>query len=184
MFNVGIYSSAMRMGKSEVAKYLVRQHNYEMLTFAKPMKDMIEVLLIQLGYQDDVICRMLYGDLKEELIPELGVTPRHLLVTLGSKWGREMVDDDMWIKIALQAISSDKRYVCEDVRLYNEAERLRAKGFKIIRVVNPRVPLVDSISEGKLDDYKFDHVILNVGSIKDLHIQIDNMKRDWEILHG
>jgi len=185
MFNVGIYSSAMRMGKSETAKYFVKEYKYNMLTFAEPMKDMIGVVLKGLGYGEDKIYEMLYGNLKELVIPELGVTPRFLLVTLGSKWGRGMINDDMWIKIALGNLDPNLRYVCEDVRLLNEAEHLREKGFKIIRVINPRIPLVESISEGKLDDYSFDHVIMNDGSIEDLHEQIENIVcKDWGIVYG
>jgi len=44
---------------------------------------------------------------------------------------------------------------------------------------------VESISEGKLDDYSFDHVIMNDGSIEDLHEQIENIVcKDWGIVYG
>ena len=184
MFNIGIYSSAMRMGKSETAKYLVEDYKYNMLTFAGPMKDMVTVVFKGLGYDEVAIEDMLYGNLKDIPVKELGVTPRFMLVTLGSKWGRGMVDDDIWIKIAMNSLDPNLRYVCEDVRLRNEAERLREKGFKIIRVINSRIPLVDSISEGKLDDYPFDHIIHNEGSIKDLHKAIESIiKNDWGIVY-
>lgn len=186
VFNIGLYSSNPQSGKSETAKYLVSKYDYGMLTFAQPMKDMISILLRNLRYDENTIRRMLYGDLKEEAIPELStetkkITPRILLVSLGSEWGRAMINDDMWVTIASNSLSPNLKYVCEDVRLFNEAEQLRRKDFKIIRVVNSRVPKVESISEGKLDGYSFDHIINNEGTIQDLHKEIDNMIRDWRI---
>lgn len=179
MFNIGLYSSSMRMGKSETAKYLIAKYFFKMVTFAEPMKDMITIVLKGLGYSDEKIYDMLYGNLKAQIIPELGVTPRDLLVTLGSKWGRGMIHNDMWVMIATKSLDGNLNYVCEDVRLPNEAERLRKEGFKIVRITNSRIPLVNSISEGKLDDYKFDYIIPNEGSIPDLYNEIDKMMKTW-----
>jgi len=180
VLNIGIYSSSMQQGKTTIANYIVNECNYSIVTFARPMKDMITVLLESLGYDDTMVRRMLYGDLKEWTIPELStesheVTCRLLLVTLGSKWGREMINQDMWINMATSKLDKNSKYVCEDVRLFNEAECLRRNGFKIIRVINPRIPLVDSISEGKLDNYPFDYTIMNDGSVDDLYSRIHIM---------
>jgi hypothetical protein len=180
MYNLGFYSSSPQQGKSTISKYLVEKYNYSMLTFASPMKDMITIIFKGLGYSDDKIEAMLYGNLKEVIVKELGVTPRHMLVTLGSEWGRGMIDDSMWIKIAMKSLDNTINHVCEDIRLLNEAERLRSKGFKIIRVINPRATLVESISEGKLDDYNFDKVLINDGTIEDLQKSVDSMIKEWE----
>ena len=69
-------------------------------------------------------------------------------------------------------------------KTFQQAEHLREKGFKLIRVINPRVPLVESISEGKLDDYSFDYILMNDGSIEDLHKQVESIIcGDWGVIY-
>lgn len=180
MFNIGFYSQSARMGKSTCAKYLIEKYGYNMLTFASPMKDMLEIPLRKLGYSEEVIYEMLYGSMKEYVIPELNATPRKLLVTLGSGWGRGMIDDNMWINIACSSLDVNERFVCEDVRLPNEAETLHNKGFKIIKIVNSRVPIVESVSEGKLENYVFDEIVINEGTIPELYSRLDDIISSWK----
>jgi hypothetical protein len=68
--------------------------------------------------------------------------------------------------------------VVSDVRYPNEAETLRAHGFRIIRIVRPDAePLPGGASahdsETALDDYVPDALIYNGGSLAELHSRAD-----------
>ena len=176
MFNIGLYSPSMQMGKTTTSKYLIQKYNYETIVLARTLKRMIEVFLEDLGYDKDTVTRMVYGDLKEVEIVGIGKTPRHLMQTIGTEWGRTYVDNNIWITICTSNLKETSNYVSEDIRFLNEAEAFRNRGFKIVKLVNPRVPIVRGhASEGSLDDYAFDYVIVNDGTIKDLHKKIDSM---------
>jgi hypothetical protein len=56
----------------------------------------LAVLLQANGMSSDMITRYLEGDLKEQLIPELGVTSRYAQITIGTEWGRKLIGEDLW----------------------------------------------------------------------------------------
>jgi hypothetical protein len=78
------------------------------------------------------------GDEKEVAIPGLGcATPRFLMQTLGTEWGRNAVDPDLWVKhmrLRLGDILQITDVVIDDVRFENEATMIRDMGGKIIHV--------------------------------------------------
>lgn len=170
---VGLYSSCAQSGKSVVAGALAERGYYN-VKFAGPLKDMTRGLLYSMGFDTDTVERMVEGDLKEEVLPGFDtVTPRHVMQTLGTDWGREAVDKDMWTKVALAKIDRlrrlDARVVIDDMRFPNEFKALRARGGFMIRVVRPSAPHVGSSRyEGLLDDQEFDAIITNDGSLEDL----------------
>lgn len=171
---VGIYSSHAQSGKSEVSKTLA-QVGYWSVKFADPIKDMLRGLLASMGFRKELIERMIEGDLKEEVIPGFTtVTPRHMMQTMGTDWGREAIDQDLWVKVAEAKIdrllSLEGRIVVDDVRRPNEFEALKRRGALMIHVVRPDAPAVGSTRyEGLLDGFEFDAVIHNVGSLPELH---------------
>ena len=125
-------------GKSEVAKYLNTQYNFERSAFAWPLKDM----LIALGLSEVHI----HGSLKETPNKILsGRTPRFAMQTLGTEWGRDVMHPEFWTNIwkrrAIRALSESKdaRLVVEDVRFPNEAaivEYLGGEVWYINRIPN------------------------------------------------
>lgn len=174
MNNIGLYSPSMQMGKTTVAKYLISKYGYETVILARTLKRMLEVFLQDLGYTSHYAQEMIYGTRKEIVIPELGVTPRHLMQTLGTEWARTYVHPDVWIKICTANLIKNQPYVSEDIRFLNEGEAFREAGFKIVKIINPRVPIIrNHASEGELDNYSFDYVIINDGTIEDLYKKID-----------
>lgn len=111
-------------GKSEVAKYLIEKHNFVRFPFAAPLKQM----LITLGLtQEDVD-----GADKEKPSKLLGgKTPRWAMQTLGTEWGRKLIDHDLWARAwdhnRQQPVPFDIRkrdIVVDDLRFYNEAKIL------------------------------------------------------------
>ena len=77
---------------------------------------------------------------KEKPVPGLGKSPRQMMQTLGTEWGREMVDRQIWIRLLERRISALRDAGVEtvavaDVRFENEAAAIRAMpGGEIWRV--------------------------------------------------
>jgi hypothetical protein len=103
---------------------------------------------------------------------------RSLLQRTGTEAGRRVLGDDVWVE-ALYADHHDAAgLVVTDVRFPNEAEAVAKRGGVMIRVERPGVgPTKDKygrahISETALDDWPFDHVLVNDGSVADLHAKL------------
>jgi hypothetical protein len=134
-------------GKSVVANVLTSEFGFTRVKFAGPLKNMLRTMLADAGFCEDDRERMLEGDLKEALIPELGVTARHLMVTLGTEWGRDCVQKDIWLRLwAAQADRFD-RVVVDDVRFPNEVDLIRRRGGEIWRIERPGLKAGGHVSE-------------------------------------
>lgn len=116
-----------RSGKDTAADYLLKHlpHGWTKASFADPIKQMARGL----GLTHD----QLFGDLKDVDAPALGCTPRKILQTLGTEWGRELIHPDIWVRamvLKLQCLS-DGGFVMPDVRFENEAKFVREHGVLI-----------------------------------------------------
>lgn len=118
-------SGLARCGKDTLAKMLYDAFRVERISFAEPIR---EALRAMMGLTDEHF----HGELKEVPIPWLGKSPRQLMQTLGTEWGREIVNDSLWLLIAEQKIKAFhddmKHVVVTDVRFENEADFIRANG--------------------------------------------------------
>lgn len=124
-------------GKSEVARVLIEEFGFERVKFADPLKNMLRRMLADAGHCDDDVERMIEGDLKEVVIPEIGVTPRHLMITLGTEWGRDQVRPDLWTRLWGMRADVFDRVVADDVRFPNEVEAIRARGGALWKIDRP-----------------------------------------------
>ena len=112
-------TGAKGVGKSTYAEFLAGE-NGTVLSFATPIKRMLQALVGK---------EYVFGSKKNEET-HLGVTGRHLLQTLGTEWGREMIDQDIWVK-AMRHILTDAMFeeyrpvVIDDLRFENEAKMIR-----------------------------------------------------------
>ena len=157
-------------GKDTVAEILSRQNDFVTISFAGPIYKAISDItgLTPRELKD--------RDIKEQPIPWLGKSPRVLLQTLGTEWGREMVSDDIWIKIALRRAAqyegSRWGVVITDVRFDNEAEAIRAAGGQVWRVERPGAglegPAAGHSSEAGISEHLVDRVVWNAGDLDDL----------------
>ena len=115
--------------------------------------------------------------MKEQPIDWIGQSPRRLLQTLGTEWGRAVVGDDIWVTICLRRAHQNlqagfRTVVIPDVRFENEARAIRAAGGIIIRVTRPS-GCVDGeamrhSSEGGIDESLVDVTVHNTGSMAQL----------------
>jgi hypothetical protein len=163
----GLYSPQMQSGKSTIAEYL-ESRGFLRVKFASTLKNMIRVMLTDLGYQDSY--DFIEGCRKEEMLPELGVSTRYLMQTLGTEWGRDIVRESLWTDIVINKINNTaQNVVVDDLRFPNEFKALRDIGAVLIKVVRPvDIPSANHPSEGSLNDLDFDITLYNTGTVEDL----------------
>lgn len=128
-------------GKTTIANYMHEEHGFYHLAFATPIK---EALTAMLGISVDRLDDHRYKDLP--LVPAIGKSPRELMQTLGTEWGRNMINPDLW-GVLLQSkinfnsqIAPNQPIVISDVRFENEADRIRNQGGKIWHITRPNNP--------------------------------------------
>jgi hypothetical protein len=163
---IGLYSHAPGSGKSTVADML---WDYKRLSFADPLRKFSAQILSSLGYNGLACLR----DKKEEKIAELGVSPRQMMQTLGTEWGRSCIHPDLWIMVAAGTVEEQlkrgRNVVIDDVRFPNEAEMIRRLGGELWLVDRPGVVYEGNhASEGALHSIVPDTVINNSGSFHQL----------------
>ena len=161
---IGLYSHAPGSGKSTVAKML----DSVTFSFADPLRDFVARTLTSLGHDGFDLVR----NHKEEKILGIGVTPRQMMQTLGTEWGRACVHPDLWVMIAEFESKNWLRSVnvtFDDVRFPNEADMIRRLGGELWLVDRPGVVYEGShASEGALIDVLPDSVINNSGDLEQL----------------
>lgn len=164
---IGIAGPA-RAGKDTIGTYLKDYHGFKGVFFAEPLKEGVRVMF---GLTD----AQLYGDEKEKPVDWLGHTPRHVLQTLGTDWGREMIHNDVWLLVAQRKINDlmgeGYSVVVTDVRFENETKLIRDMGGSIWHVQREDRPQVEKhVSESGVNiDYYNDFTLLNNKDVAHLY---------------
>jgi hypothetical protein len=160
------FSGYARSGKDTAAKLLCLNYEFNRISFADPMRDAMYKL------NPLVLDKIRLADLVDEHGWEIAKTyteVRRLLQVFGTEVGREMFGGNFWIDQAFKQIDPAARIVIADVRFPNEADAIKARGGKVIRVNRKDTTAVNRhVSEHALDNYMFDHVIFNDGTLDDL----------------
>lgn len=172
---IALYSSTPGCGKSTIAEHLGRQ-GFTRVSFADPLRAVTRTFLTEYGFDLPRINRLL-TDGKNDRIPELGVTPRHLLQTLGTEWGRGCIDPNVWTRIwrskVRSALAAGHSVVADDLRFHEEYECVRSLGGRIWRVTRPgNRSAATHASDSVLCDRRFDAVFVNNGTFEELHRSI------------
>lgn len=164
-------SGRKRSGKDTIGSFLEREHGFTIDYFAKPLKAAVRDVFHWTKAHTD-------GDLKEVVDPFWGLSPRVVMQRFGTEVGRQ-IDGEVWAKSLQLRVqqgldSGHVKYAITDVRFPNEAELIKKLGGQAWRVERPSLgPAVDRHpSETSLDDYAFDHVIVNDGSLDDLYNRV------------
>jgi hypothetical protein len=115
-------------GKDTAAAVLLDE-GYVNVKFAGALKDMIRCVLAYQGVDADTIERMIEGDLKEVPTEYLaGKTPRYAMQTLGTEWGRKLIDEGFWVGATMRRVKTllgiGHRVVVTDVRFPNEDDEI------------------------------------------------------------
>lgn len=176
---IGLYSPRPQSGKSHIARTLLIAQGWSIISFAEPIKEMFISFMSSAGYDDAHIDDMLTTE-KEARIPELGVSPRHMLQTLGTEWGRECISPDVWVSVWEERVSKSlgagRNVVCDDVRFPNEFAAVKLMGGDMWWVNRPTDQFVQTshASEGALNNHNFDHRVPNEGTLAELENLILN----------
>lgn len=167
------FTGKARSGKNTAGAFCARAFGFTEYAMAGPLKAMLDV-----GLGLDAR-HFQTTEEKEAVIPWLGVSYRHTAQTLGTEWGRERVNQDLWLLVAEQVIERHRRAGCPgivitDIRFENEAAMVRRLGGTVVHVLS------DCAQSGMLDASKshasergvaigpYDRVLRNYGTIEAL----------------
>lgn len=153
-------------GKDTTADIIEEQlgkENVFRISFAQPIRDMLKAAFPILTDEH------FYGKLKEEVIPNLGKSPRQLMQTLGTEWGRQCVKDSLWVDMALEkakkAQQEGKHVVITDVRFENESTAVCAAGGHVVEIVRPAHKVTDGATATHPSE----------GGVKGVDIRVENI---------
>lgn len=168
-------------GKDTVGKHLEDAHHWSREAWAGKLKAVARSLWDLHHSQVDGTIEQ-----KETMDERWGVTPRHLLQALGTEVARH-AHPETWIRFLLRQLAEFEASelaadqllegwaIC-DCRFPNEADAIRKHGGIVVRVVRPESgtgQFEDHASEIGVSAIKADYVILNDGSLDDLHATVD-----------
>jgi hypothetical protein len=146
-------------GKDTMAGFFTQDSGLQRYALAGPLKA---------GLTADIPPGMLEDrDYKERRIEWLGKSPREMLQTLGTEWGRQMVHNDIWTNLMAHRWEIIKAMglpgmVVTDVRFTNEARKIIRLGGHIVRIDRSGVAEVSPHkSEQGLDDEWVSEVVHN-----------------------
>lgn len=164
---IGITGKAW-VGKDTVADRLRLVHRCEIYSFAEPIRRGLMAMFgfSPLNWQD--------REWKEAPVPWLGVSPRSLMQTLGTEWGRELVRDDLWLLMAQRHWLSCKTHlVIPDVRFNNEAKWIRDMGGSVLCIQRDVPSVLEHKSEAGIDFELVNEFLVNDRSLTDLYRLVD-----------
>jgi hypothetical protein len=171
-FRVIAFAGAAGSGKDTAADFLVRHYGYTRYAFAGPLKAALNAMF---GWTMDM-----WNDRewKERVLSDVGKSPRQMAQTLGTEWGRELVNRDLWLMLAARSINEARinglaGIVFTDCRFANEAEFVLANDGIVLQLVRPGVGAVSShVSEQTLPAHLVTATVVNDGSMCNLWGQV------------
>lgn len=165
-------AGAKRSGKDTAAGRICTRFGLVPESFAGPIRFFVADLLGMTARQFEAC--------KESPIDWLpGFTPRMLMQTVGTEWGRQTIHADLWVLSAMRRAEArvgrgDRGVVFTDVRMANEAEAIRERGGFVLRLNRPSAHAHDPhATEVRLPDSLIDVEVSNAGTFADLYRNLD-----------
>lgn len=109
----------------------------------------------------------------------MDLSPRHLLRTLGTEWGREMIHYDLWVQLTMDRIrllresTGCRRFTICGTRFGNEVAAIRERGGEVWWIERPGLSAGEHVSDQLLTADRCDRVIDNIGTVDDLRQEIE-----------
>ncbi|HEX2981345.1 MAG TPA: hypothetical protein VHO48_13845 [Anaerolineaceae bacterium] len=168
-----------------MATFLCDTQGFVQVAFADPIRAGLLAMFYPMITEEHFTDRVL----KETVIPEIGKSPRELMQTMGTEWGRKLINPDLWVYLASRTIDKLRRVspsyhingiVISDIRLENEAAYVRDMG-ELWHIYRPGsystlTPETQAhSSENGIQVSPHDRVIVNGGSIEDLYESINRV---------
>jgi hypothetical protein len=165
-------------GKDTAAVYLAQAHRFMPLAFATPIRQMLQVGL-GLTEQDFTPAN------KNEVIERLQRSPRQLMQTLGTEWGRTHVHSSLWVSLAAGELDRMENLdvVFTDVRFEDEAKMIRDRGgFIVCLIRSVALPVHQHVSEAGVQLREGDGEIHNNGTLFQLYDKLDALVGEEQFL--
>ncbi|HET7110165.1 MAG TPA: hypothetical protein VFI41_04795 [Gemmatimonadales bacterium] len=180
-------SGVVHAGKDTIAGILLREHGFKQKAFGAKVKECALAIDPIVGFHyvagelhepvDRVVPYRL-SELIERVGPEKAKENpevRRLYQRVGTEMGRDIIDPELWIKLAFRGLRPQSNIVISDVRLLNEAQAIHKRDGYVWRVIRPGAGLEGELgghrSETELNDDTdglYDEIIHNDGTIEDL----------------
>ena len=185
---------AKRSGKDVLAYHLVKNYNYNKVSFATPLKLAVKNLFNfddeQVGIGED------NGNDKKDIIDEnWGITPRAALQFIGTEIMQDKIQELLpnikknffanTLKNYINNTAIEQKIVISDLRFLHEYEMLlsdlniKVEDILIIRVIRPSNISTDCtephISEQEYMKIPYDIILINNGSIDDYISKFENI---------
>ena len=173
-------------GKDSVADILVEDYGFAKYAWADTLRLAASELnpIVDLDQNlrpvryNDALAECGYNEAKVRY-PEV----RNVLQRLGTEVGRNLIDDNVWVDATINRIGRERsladNIVIPDTRFKNEAHAVKLRSESknyIVRVNRPGVgPAGDHPSETNLDDFEFNYVINNDGTLDDLRVRVEEL---------
>jgi len=175
---VGIWTMKHLIGLSgyaqsgkDTAAAVLREVGYERIAFADTLRSAVYALnpLMPDGRRvQDVVDEMGWDRAKVNF-----TEIRTLLQKMGTEVGRNLLGENIWVDTALAGLDQSRKYVVTDCRFPNEADAIRSRGGIVLRIARTGVTKAnDHPSETSLDNYDFDGILVNDGTVEDFHDEI------------
>jgi len=186
-------------GKGSIASYLQKKHDYRVISFADPLKDVCSTVF---GWDR----KLLEGDTVESRkfreTPDAfwsdyfgkKWTPRYALQFVGTDLFRYGLDNFIWAAVTQRKIEADSssKFVIADVRFENEVQMIRDLGGQIWNVrrgeepewnqtalnephlMSDRYPHIH-ISEWSGVKLSYDHILSNDSTLENLFAEVERL---------
>lgn len=168
-------------GKDTVAEMIQEEIGGTVYGFADPLYEMIRVGFGIDGKSPE------WQDRAKKSAPidwlsknNRDISLRTLLETLGTEWGRNIIADNLWTRLARQAmIKSPKGLIIRDLRFQNEVDWIRWEGGTIVYVIRPNYNVSGATknhpSNVPLPDSCADFIISNDSTLEELRKKIKDL---------
>lgn len=188
MQHIIFFGHKMFRGKDTAAKHLIENYGFSRVAFADSLRTYV-------GELYGLSCEQMTTELKSEVVPRLGITPRKILQDFGAE--QRSRDNDIWVRLACKKILDhssssggvDRHVAITDFRFPNEyfftkrhfdslGHSVKITTIKVNRhqLDHANLPGSDNISETALDDFaNWDYELNNNSTIDDLNKQLDSI---------
>ena len=178
---IAAFTNVPQSGKSTFCDYLCDNYNFERLAFATPAKQALWIFLRFRGIKDEKILDYLYGDKKEEIIPEIRMSGRQLMTGFAHGFVRGQIDENFFID-CLPKILPNKNYIIEDMRYLNELAFVHDKGGLAVFINRYENETSNLPNEGLITIENADYILDNRTTLADFYSRIDRFIYDERVL--
>lgn len=163
-------------GKDTVASILVERHGFRLVKFADGLRACLlalDPIVDASGFSPPVRLSAAVAEREWDGAKARYVEVRELLQRMGTEVGRNVIDPDLWVNLAVRDIERGGDVVVSDVRFPNEVQAIRNRGGVVALVRRPgtRDPSQawrQHVSESALAGDVPDAVLQNDGTLDEL----------------